>query len=74
MRIQFPKILRNRARCLGCGEVVESRYRHEFVTCGCGNLSVDGGLEYLKRSVGKLGWENLEELGESVNQDIEVNI
>ena len=43
-------IIHNRAKCLLCGDIVESRYRHEFVTCKCGNLSADGGLSYLKRS------------------------
>lgn len=44
------RILRNRARCLECGDVVESKTRHDFKTCSCGNLSVDGGHDYLKRS------------------------
>jgi len=36
------RILRNRAKCLVCGELVESKYRHDFKTCRCGNLSIDG--------------------------------
>ena len=44
-------IIRNRARCLSCGDILESRSVHDFVTCSCGNLSVDGGHEYLKRNV-----------------------
>jgi hypothetical protein len=44
-------ILRNMARCLLCSEIVESKTRHDFVSCHCGNLSVDGGKDYLKRSV-----------------------
>lgn len=46
-----PLILHNRAKCLACGDVIESTYTHEFVICSCGNLSVDGGHDYLKRSV-----------------------
>ena len=42
-------IILNRARCLECGEEVASRYRHDFVTCECGAMSVDGGRDYLKR-------------------------
>jgi hypothetical protein len=26
-----------------------SKHRHDFVTCSCGTISVDGGQEYLKR-------------------------
>lgn len=42
-------IFRNSAKCLLCGDEVESVHRHDFVTCNCGNLSVDGGTEYLRR-------------------------
>ena len=40
---------RNRAKCLLCGDIIESTHVHDFVTCGCGNLSVDGGKEYRRR-------------------------
>lgn len=43
------KIVRNAARCNHCGDVIESTYRHNFVTCSCGRVSVDGGLDYLRR-------------------------
>lgn len=44
------KILRNAARCLTCNDVIESRHRHEYVRCTCGNIAVDGGRVYLKRA------------------------
>lgn len=44
------KILRNAAQCLGCNDVIVSKHRHDFRTCKCGKLSVDGGLEYIRRS------------------------
>lgn len=43
------RILRNAARCNHCGDVIESTYRHDFVICSCGRVSVDGGLDYLRR-------------------------
>jgi hypothetical protein len=43
-------IISNKAQCLVCNEIIESKDRHDFVTCKCGNLSVDGGKDYLKRS------------------------
>lgn len=54
------KIRRNSARCLKCGQDIESKYTHDFVTCRCGNLSVDGGLSYMKRSVrdGDASWKD----------------
>lgn len=46
-------IISNKAKCLICGETIESKTRHDFVTCGCGNLHVDGGKDYLKRGFSK---------------------
>lgn len=42
-------ILRNRARCTHCLQVVESKYRHDFRSCKCGAIHVDGGKDYIKR-------------------------
>ena len=44
-------IVRNRAQCPKCKDVVESTHVHDFRNCRCGAISVDGGLEYLRR-----GW------------------
>lgn len=51
----------NRARCKLCGDIIESKDRHDYVTCKCGNLSVDGGQDYHRRSV-KHGLDSYEEL------------
>jgi len=40
----------NAAQCLLCGEVVRSRNRHDYRYCKCGNVAVDGGSMYIKRS------------------------
>ncbi len=42
-------IVRNSMLCLECNTEIESRHVHDFVTCPCGSISVDGGKEYLKR-------------------------
>ncbi len=42
-------ILRNSAKCLICEDEIESKHRHNFVTCRCGALSIDGGKEYIRR-------------------------
>jgi len=44
-------IIRNSAKCLECNEEIESRHRHDYVKCSCGAIAVDGGKDYLKRSV-----------------------
>ena len=43
-------ILVNRVQCLNCGEIIISRYRHNYVSCKCGSTAVDGGIDYLKRT------------------------
>jgi len=44
-----PVIVRNAAECRLCGDVVESRHRHDYVACKCGEIFVDGGHAYLRR-------------------------
>lgn len=61
-----PKILTNKVRCRKCGDVIESKHRHDYVTCSCGNVAVDGGKDYLKRSV-RDGYESYEDLSVSVS-------
>jgi len=45
--------IQNEAQCAKCGQIIFSRHRHDFVSCKCRAISVDGGLEYL-RYVGNL--------------------
>ena len=43
-------IKNNMIRCNVCGEEIESRLRHNYVTCKCGAYAVGGGHDYLRRS------------------------
>lgn len=43
------KIIRNSAKCLRCGDEIESKYRHDFQVCSCDNVMVDGGKDYFRR-------------------------
>lgn len=43
------KIKVNKIRCNYCGDIIESKTRHDFKTCSCGTVSVDGGTDYLRR-------------------------
>lgn len=40
----------NAVRCLLCGDVIASWFTHDYVTCKCESVSVDGGSDYKKRS------------------------
>ncbi len=42
--------MRNAVQCKLCGVTIESRHRHDFQTCDCGNISIDGGEDYWKRA------------------------
>lgn len=42
------KLIRNAIKCKHCGNIIESKYRHDFVTCSCGKVSIDGGLDYCR--------------------------
>lgn len=44
-------ILQNAAYCLKCDTYIISTHVHDYRSCNCGNIAVDGGNEYLKRSV-----------------------
>lgn len=53
-------IVLNMAQCLKCKDVIASRHRHDFQTCSCGELSVDGGYDYLRRAyTHKRNWREL---------------
>lgn len=47
------KLLLNAIQCKSCDDIVVSHSRHDFRSCKCGKVSVDGGLEYIRR-VGQL--------------------
>jgi hypothetical protein len=62
-------LVRNQAKCLGCGDTIVSRHTHDFVTCSCGALSVDGGRSYARRAFKEeVPWEEL-----SVYSDVPVS-
>ena len=42
-------IKRNAAKCAKCGDIIESKTRHDFVKCSCGAIFVDGGHDYIRR-------------------------
>lgn len=45
----MQKILVNKIKCKKCGDVIESKSRHDFKSCSCGAVAVDGGHDYIRR-------------------------
>jgi hypothetical protein len=35
-------------KCKTCGDIIQSMYRHDFVSCTCGNIFIDGGSDYTR--------------------------
>lgn len=56
------KISFNRARCRKCGTFLESKTVHDFQTCACGAISIDGGREYIRQLA--VDWNLFEDLTE----------
>lgn len=57
----MSKIVRNVIKCKLCGDIIESKSVHDFVTCSCGAVSVDGGHDYLRRCGNRDDYEDLSE-------------
>jgi hypothetical protein len=38
--------MRNIAQCRKCQDIIESKHRHDFVSCKCGAIFIDGGQDY----------------------------
>jgi tRNA(Ile2) C34 agmatinyltransferase TiaS len=74
-KIMNKKILKrevvvvNKAQCKLCGDVIESKHGHDFVRCKCGEIAVDGGKNYLRRSAKNL--DNIIELSETYEEEYE---
>ena len=43
-------ILSNQVECLICGDKPYSANRHDYKSCKCGNVAVDGGMDYFRRT------------------------
>jgi hypothetical protein len=41
-------VVRNRAQCAQCRQIIESTHTHDFRACGCGSIFVDGGTDYIR--------------------------
>lgn len=48
--------MRNRAKCKLCKDVLESFHQHDYVSCKCGEIGIDGGNHSFKASA--KDWKN----------------
>ena len=61
-------VIMNKIRCKKCGDIVESKHRHDFKMCKCESVGVDGGHDYLRRTANKEDYEEL-----SVTEEVEID-
>ena len=47
---------RNRAKCKKCGTIIESKHVHDWVTCKCKGIFIDGGTIYKRAGLLKEGF------------------
>jgi len=62
-------VVTNKAQCKLCGDVIESKHGHDFKRCKCGEISVDGGKNYIKRAAKNL--DSSIELSETYDEPYE---
>jgi hypothetical protein len=44
-------IIKNQAICCSCGDRVISQSDHDYQSCSCGSIAVDGGSKYTRRVI-----------------------
>lgn len=45
----MKRIIQNEAQCKKCNDIIWSGNRLDYTTCSCGAISVDGGMDYIRR-------------------------
>ena len=64
------KIIHNKILCLKCGDVIESKFCHDFKKCACGACAVDGGTTYLRRLGNRDDWQEMSEMIVALQKEI----
>lgn len=60
--------MKNRAKCRLCLSIIESKHTHDYVSCGCGEIAVDGGNDCC-RAMAK-DWNNFLRIDDADNEII----
>ena len=64
--------IKNRARCKKCQDIIESKYRHDFVWCKCKTVFVDGGNDYWRGGGDLEYFERIDNEGKVLESDADV--
>ncbi len=69
--LRIGDIYTNAAICKSCDWFIRSKNAHDFVTCKCGKLSVDGGSFYAKRIGNINNYINIIEMYDDAKDQLE---
>ena len=65
---EAQKRFKNKAKCLSCGDIIESKHKHDFITCSCfknetsnDGIFLDGGNAYWRAGGNFLNFERIYE-------------
>ena len=64
-------VVLNKCQCRKCGDVIESKHRHDFVSCKCGAIFTDGGKSYIRRGAADLN--DIIDLSETYEEEFEAD-
>jgi len=67
MKLTREVITVNKGQCKLCNDIIESVHRHDYVKCKCGEIAVDGGKSYRRRSA--KDFSNFIELSEFTEEE-----
>jgi hypothetical protein len=59
----------NKCQCRLCEDIIESKNRHDFVRCKCGEIFTDGGKSYIRRGASDLN--NIIDMSETYEEEYE---
>lgn len=62
-------VVTNKCQCRKCGDVIESKHRHDMVWCKCGAIFTDGGKSYIRRGAPSL--DDIIDLSETYQEEYE---
>ena len=63
-------IISNKCQCRKCGDIIESKHRHDFVSCKCGAIFTDGGTSYIRR--GAQSFDDIIDLSETYEEEYDL--
>lgn len=69
--MKVERIVTNKLQCHKCADIIESKHGHNFVSCSCGNIAVDGGKNYLRRVGNGISDRSYTDMSETYEVEIE---